>query len=101
MTGGNGLGDTTSCGTNPCGFFDSIYVSDACLGYKLCATPYDPTTILESQGLIAGAGTVIGGTAAQTISNTVSSLFTDPETGGINITTLLIGFGILVYLVKK
>ena len=103
MTGGMGLGDTAQsvCGLNPCGFFDYIYASDACLNYKLCAFPNDPTTILESQGLIAGGGTLIGGTAGQAVTNLVQSTFTNPDTGGLNVTTLLVAFGVLYFLVKR
>ncbi len=98
-----GLGDTAydSCGPNPCGFWDYIYASDACLNYKLCAFPNDPTTILESQGLIAGSGTILGGTVGQAATNLVQSTFTDPYTGGINVTTLLVAFGVLYFLVKR
>ena len=96
-----GLGDATACGVNPCGLWDYVYASDACVNYKLCVNPSDPTAILESQGLIAGSGTILGGTAAQTIQNTIAGVFTDPVTGGINVTTLLVAFGILYFMVKR
>ena len=104
-----GLGDITQCGTNPCGFWDSIYASNACLAYKQCATPNDPATILESQGLIAGSGTVLGGTAGQAASNVIDALISetniDPITGsitqGVNWTVLGIGTIVLYFLLKK
>lgn len=103
MTGQMGLGDTanSACGLNPCGFFDAIYVSDACLAYKLCATPNDPATILESQGLIAGTGTVLGETAGQATNNLVQSAFINPNTGGWNLPMILAAFGVLYILVKR
>ena len=103
MQGGIGLGDTaqSACGLNPCGFWDYIYASDACVNYRLCVNPSDPTALLESQGLIAGAGSIIGGTTAQTAQNLISGVFTDPVTGGLNITTLIIAGMVLYFMAKK
>ena len=102
---GRGLGDTSACGNNPCGLWDMVYASDACVAYKLCVNPNDPTAILESQGLIAGTGTVLGQTAGSTVSNTVSSaidsIVIDPVTGGPNWVMLGTAALVLYILMKK
>lgn len=103
-----GLGDT-SCGIDPCGLWDMVYASDACVNYKLCVNPKDPTAILESQGLIAGTGTVMGNTTAAAASNAIDSLVTetniDPFTGqitkGLNLTVIGIGALVLYFLTKR
>lgn len=100
---GLGLGDAASaisCGDNPCGFMDYIYASDACLAYKLCVNPNDTSAILESQGLIAGSGTILGTTAGQTVSNAISSLITNQD-GSPNLIVLGIGLIVAFVLLDK
>jgi hypothetical protein len=81
---GRGLrGMGADCGEDPCTWFDAVYARDACLAYKLCATPNDPATIMESKGLLVGgatvAGTAVGTAAGQGVRTAVTSLFTNPE----------------------
>lgn len=88
------------CTVNPCTWLDSIYASDTCLNWKLQCTPNDPSTILESQGLLLGTGTVLGQNTAGAISNAIQSAVVDPITGSIN--WFMVGLlGLAGYLILK
>ena len=89
---------TAACGINPCGFWDNVFISDSCLTYQQCLDPGNASTILESQGLIAGGGTVVGTAIAQGISN----LFNPENPDGTNslnwVTIALAGIGVVIAL---
>ena len=58
-----GLGQT-DCGANPCGWFDNVWLSDACQSYLGCADPTNPLYVTATKGLIVGGAQVLGQTAA-------------------------------------
>lgn len=55
-----GLGDAPDCGTDPCTWWDNVWVRDACLTYLGCANPADIRYIGAKQGAGAAAGAAVG-----------------------------------------
>ena len=57
----------TSCGDNPCTWFDNVWVSDSCLSFLQCA---QPTNLLVT-AMSGGAGAAVGQAVGQTVAGTV------------------------------
>lgn len=98
------LGDASNCGVNPCTWWDNIYASDACLAYNQCANPTAPSTVLESQGLIAGGSQILGQTAQSSVTGFIQGLTQDPITGQTNWTNVFVlvgGVVLLLMLLEK
>lgn len=76
------------CTANPCSLFDDIWTSQGCANWLAAC---DPTSILinptQTQGLIAGGGTVLGGAFGQAVHNFGTSFFQNPD-GTINWVTV-------------
>lgn len=81
----SGLGDLQDCGTNPCTWWDNVYLRDACLQYKTCVNPNDPMVILANRGLIVGGaqvvGSTVGGAVGTGVESTVEGIFSSPNPG--------------------
>lgn len=77
-----GLGDIPDCGTDPCTWWDSIYMRDACLQYKTCVNPNDPAVILVTQGLIVGGAQVVGQTAGSAVGGGIQAAINGLVGGG-------------------
>lgn len=85
--GSYGLGDTTEdCSTNPCSWWDQVWVGDTCLAWLQQCNPTDPRVIAMKSGFVAGtvaaaaetiqAGVTPVGVAAGGIAgNTLAALF--------------------------
>ncbi len=94
-----------NCAANPCTWFDDIWTSQGCANWLASC---DATNVLinptQTQGLIAGSGTLLGGSFGQAISNFGSSFFQNPD-GTTNWASiaLLAAVGIVAvdYLVSK
>lgn len=101
-----GMGDTTlpasTCGANPCGFLDWIWVSDACCNYLQCANPSDPRIFnlnasCNAQGpLLPAVGTEIGQTVGNAVGSTVGTVGQSiADTTSTGTSLALIGIGVL------
>lgn len=69
-----GMGDVTSCGENPCGLTDYVYVSTPCCHYLQCADPGDARIVnldanCNAIPILPQVGTEIG----QTVGNAVGA----------------------------
>jgi hypothetical protein len=110
-----GPASSPSCGTNPCGFFDYIWASDACVAYNCCAAPSSTFCVATSQGALAAAAQAAGGAATGAVTeiagglvagaanNIASATGLDPTTAGY---LILGGFGVAAFfliemMVKK
>jgi hypothetical protein len=87
--------DSGTCGPNPCGWFDNIWISDACRSFCQCSDPTSWGSVGVVQATANEAGSIIGGAvgnaagaAAQGVGNQLNSL-----TGYI-----MLGFGALILL---
>ena len=76
------------CSVSPCTWWDDIYTRQECANWLATC---DPTSVLinptQTQGLIAGGGTVLGAAAGQAVSNFGSSFFENAD-GSINWATI-------------
>ncbi len=93
------LGDTSSA--NPCTWWDDIYLTQPCQNYLQANDPTNPLLVMVQQGAIVGGAQVLGTTVGTSVSTavnaTATSLFVDPTTGNLNITTILVvGLGLYV-----
>lgn len=64
----HGLGpgpDVASCGENPCGVLDYVYLSDACMGYLGCAEPTNKLYVGATKGGLYVAGQAVGGAVTE------------------------------------
>lgn len=104
-----GMGQT-ACGTNPCTWWDDVYLTDACMAYTRCANPTSPLLTVVDNGLIVGGSAILGSTAGQAAGGALSSAASgffetpDPITGApsVNWTSILtmgaIGLGLFIFL---
>ena len=69
MVYGRGMGDVVpgTCGPNPCGIFDAIYASDACVAYKCCTDPTGFDCQALTGGLLSASKQAIGSAAASAV----------------------------------
>lgn len=93
-----GLGDASTCGDNPCGFFDYIYASDACLAYQCCVNPSGAQCLTESQGLVAGGSQVVGSATGQAVTGLATGIGTGLASGlnNGNLTSSITGLMVMV-----
>lgn len=75
--------DSSACGVeNPCGWWDDIYVRDACLNYLATCNPSSSLYIGATQGGITAATNAIGdaasNAAAQTLNGSITGLLKNP-----------------------
>lgn len=90
-----------ACGVDECGWWDQVWVRDACLTYLRCANPSDPRVIAMDQGFFTGAGAAVGGAAGQAGRGLLSGLFQNAD-GTTNFVTVgLIGLLGVVLISKK
>ena len=88
-----GLGDVpASCGANPCGAWDYVYVSDECQTYLACAG-LPPMTFSGQLG--AGLKSITSGTA-NVLGQGTQGLFSNPITDVVLALAALVVVGILV-----
>lgn len=93
------LGSTQD--TNPCGFFDNIWMSDSCLAYRLSQNPNDPMALMVQKGALIGGAEVVGqsvGSALSTGIESIGSGITDSLTPDPlkNSSNLLVGAAIIL-----
>jgi hypothetical protein len=91
-----GLGQAPGCGTDPCDWFDYIWVSDECAAYLAC-DGQPPMTFSGQlgagvQSVASGAATVAGSATTGLVSGVVGGL-------GVPGTIALAGVGIVLLLV--
>ena len=85
------------CGVSPCTWWDDIYTRQACANWLATC---DPTSVLigptQTEGAIAGSGTLLGGAFGQAVSNFGGSFFENPD-GTINWATiaLIVAVGVV------
>jgi hypothetical protein len=76
--GASVTGVATPCGADPCGFFDYIWLSNACQAYLGCADPTNALYVGATQGALAvvgnAAGSAVGTVATSTASGIASGL---------------------------
>ena len=90
---GESINAPSTCGPNPCDFFDYLWVSDDCSTWLACA---GQPAVTASNVLAQGAATITGG-AASVVGSAVAG-----ATGNISTDLLLVGgivAAILVFLV--
>ena len=75
---GENINAPTSCGDNPCGFLDYLWVSDACTAWLACAgQPAVTLTNVAGQGaqsIAGGAASVVGSAVSGATSNISTDL---------------------------
>lgn len=91
-----GMGDAAACGDDPCTWWDSVWMRDACISYRYCVNPADPLANLVSNGLIVGGAQTIGQTLGQAVNEAVEGVFNpagipDPTKPAFNWTPWIIG----------
>ncbi len=107
----NGLGlgtcnDSGACGENPCGWFDNIWISDACRNFCKCSDPTSWGAIGADVALgqeVVGAAGVIGSAAGTAVGNAVGGVGAGvSSTAGPLFTYSLIAIGALaVFMLLK
>lgn len=108
----SGIPDSPTCGVNPCGLWDDISSSPACLAFVQCADPTDFSSWLAGRGALlpsvaAQAGSDVSSTVTGTIDSFLNSVFNpgnpNPTTTGINwlvVGGIVVGALLLPRLVK-
>ena len=102
-----GLGD--ACGTNPCTWWDDIYVRDACLNYLACADPTNPLYVGATKGGLYLAGQAVGSAAGTAVteltggaaSGIASAANASPTSLAIIGGVAILGLFVLIMAVKR
>lgn len=101
----NRRGMGADCSTNPCTWWDDVYLRDACKAFLTDCDPANPLLTIVNKGLLVGGADVLGTTVGTTVGTAVgtavestgTSIFSNPVTGQVNwVPIALIAGGVLL-----
>jgi len=102
-----GMGDTSTCGANPCDWWDDLQVGfgfnpgQTCSNWICCAAPGTPACTSVTTGVLASAAQAAGQSVSQTAADTVTSLFSGLFSNPLGIAVIVLGAYVLVKALGK
>ena|SRR5271165_808021 len=91
-----------TCGANPCGMFDYVWLSQTCQDYLGCADPTNALYVGATKGALAlvgqTAGTAVGSTVAGVSSGLVSGI---SASTGVPSTLIYVGVAVAAFFLLK